>query len=36
MLWTEAMVNPMGPPKVSGDWPAAPEIGHQTVKEPSG
>jgi len=36
MLWTEAMVNPVGPPMVSGDWPAAPEIGHQTVKEPSG
>ena len=36
MLWTEAMVNPMGPPVVSGNWPAAPEIDYQTVKEPSG
>ena len=36
MLWTEAMLHPTGPPKVSGGWPAAPELWHQTVEEPSG
>ena len=36
MLWTEAMLHPMGPPNVSGDWPAAPVLGHQTVEEPTG
>ena len=36
MLWTEAMVNPAGPPEVSGDWPAAPNILHQVTYEPDG
>ena len=36
MLRTEAMVNPAGPPEVSGDWPAAPNLPHQVTYEPDG
>ena len=28
MLWTEAILNPTGPPKVSGDWPEVPDLHH--------
>ena len=36
MLWTEAMVNPAGPPQVSGAWPLAPEIHYEVAREPDG
>ena len=36
MLWTEAMVNPAGPPEVSGGWPAAPKISHEVAYGPDG
>ena len=28
MFWTEAILNPTGPPEIGGDWPAAPDLPH--------
>ena len=36
LLWTEAIVNPMGPPWMSGSWPAITEIHYAVAQGPCG
>ena len=36
MLWTEAVINPAGPPEITGDWPAAPYLPHLVTHDPDG
>ena len=36
MLWTEAVLNPAGPPEFSGNWPEAPAIQFQVAYCPTG
>ena len=36
MLWLEAVLNPAGPPKVPGDWPAPPYLDHVVARDKEG